>query len=255
MSLQSRSSRSAKRKAQRRAQRTLRAMLEEQKLSINNRPALRTLKPSVRKRLEKERAPRLWILPKNTTIHTKQGGSYAHASLLGLPTELRQTILLLSYDVNAMVVHTLQSTQRGECDRKNVTKALRGRITELSQVSHVLRIDMQYVGRAWQQQIEDLQSSDVQVRKAKALIPLPQGLYLPHIRSGAVVKGREKYSHKKRSAKCWYCNERHARTVTGCPRATENPQGWLGDTRAIGGWRSRERTKNSFTGTRTMFSD
>ena len=183
-------------------------------------------------------------------MNTKQGGPYAHASLLGLPAELRQTILLLSYDVNAMVVYTLQSTERGEGDSHNVATALRERITQLCQVSPVLRDDMQYVGRVWQQQIE---SSEVKIKEVKALIPLPQGLaHSPHGQSGVVMKGREKSLHKIRSAKCWYCNERHARTGTGCPRATENPQGWLEDTRAIGGWRS---TKDSFTGTKIVFSD
>ena len=250
MTAQSYSSKSDGRRAKRRAQRRarkLRVKLEKQKLFINNRPALRTLKPAVRKRLARERAPGLWILP---PMNTKQGGPYAHASLLGLPAELRQTILLLSYDVNAMVVHTLQSTERGEGDSHNVATALRERITQLCQVSPVLRDDMQYVGRVWQQQIE---SSEVKIKEVKALIPLPQGLaHSPHGQSGAVMKGREKSLHKIRSAKCWYCNERHARTGTGCPRATENPQGWLEDTRAIGGWRS---TKDSFTGTKIVFSD
>ena len=242
MTAQSHSLKSAGRRA-----RKLRVKLEKQRLSINNRPALRTLKPAVRKRLAKERAPGLWILP---PMNTKEGGPYAHASLLGLPAELRQTILLLSYDVNAMVVHTLQSTERGEGDSHNVATALRERITQLCQVSPVLRDDMQYVGRVWQQQIE---SSEVKIKEVKALIPLPQGLaHSPHGQSGAVMKGREKSLHKNRSAKCWYCNERHARTGAGCPRATENPQGWLEDTRAIGGWRS---TKDSFTGTKIVFSD
>jgi hypothetical protein len=254
MYVQSRISRSAERRAQRRARHRAQRKLRE--LSINNLTVLRTLKPSVRKRLAKERAPGLWILPKNTTSNIKQGGPYAHPSLLGLPAELRQKILLLSYDVNVMAVHALQSTERGECDRKNVTKTLRERITQLCQVSPVLRTDMQYVGRAWQQKIEDFESSDVKINKVKALMPLPQGLtYSPHRQSGVVVKDREKSLHKNRSAKCWYCNERHARTGTGCPKATQNPQGWLEDTRAISGWRSRKQTKNSFTGSKTVFND
>jgi hypothetical protein len=242
--------------AKRRVQRRLQVELENQKLFINNRPVLRTLKPSARKRLVKECAPRLWILPENHIINTKQGGPYPHASLLGLPAELRQTILLLSHDINAMVVRTLHGIAREEREGGNVPKALREQITQLCQVSRVLRTDMQYVGMAWRQQTENLLSSNITISRAKALIPLPHGLtYVPHRRSGEAVKGGEKRSHKKRSAKCWYCNERHTRDGTGCPRATKNPRGWMEDTRAVGGWRGKKQTKDSFTGTKIVFSE
>lgn len=71
----------------------------KQGFSISIQPTLRTLKLAPRKRLVRQRAASLWILPREADYHfgeTRQ--TYPRASLLSLPVELRQDILGMSYD-------------------------------------------------------------------------------------------------------------------------------------------------------------
>ncbi|EAT89543.2 hypothetical protein HBH56_016250 [Parastagonospora nodorum] len=77
------------------AQRRRREM-ENLKFRIEYFHEPRTLKRAARKELERERAPQLWIYPFKDLGHSA-GRIYSRASLLGLPTELRQQILYMSY--------------------------------------------------------------------------------------------------------------------------------------------------------------
>jgi hypothetical protein len=70
---------------------------EKTKLRIGHYE-LRTLKRSARKQVERERATQVQIIPWNDLPHST-GRGYPRASLLGLPTELRQNILYLSYSM------------------------------------------------------------------------------------------------------------------------------------------------------------
>jgi hypothetical protein len=72
---------------------------EQEKASLRiGHNELRTLKRSARKHIERERATHLQIFPWNDLPHSN-GRLYPRASLLGLPTELRQNILYLSYSM------------------------------------------------------------------------------------------------------------------------------------------------------------
>lgn len=85
-----------------------REALARRKLQISSGPILRSLKTAVRKALAKERASSLWILPADIDFHTMHQSHYAQASLLGLPAELRQKILLLSFDIRDIIPHSSQ---------------------------------------------------------------------------------------------------------------------------------------------------
>lgn len=69
------------------------------KAPITNQHRQRTLRPPVHRRLARERAPQLWKRPWVSDPAWRSGRTYPPASLLGLPAELRQQILYLSWDM------------------------------------------------------------------------------------------------------------------------------------------------------------
>lgn len=75
--------------------------LEKLKFCIENHHEPRTLKRAARKELDRERAPKLWIYPFKDLGHST-GRMYPRASLLGLPTELRQQIVYMSYPMEEL---------------------------------------------------------------------------------------------------------------------------------------------------------
>jgi hypothetical protein len=78
-----------------------RHQLRESRIRIDVTHELRTLKRSSRKQLERERAPGLWIFPRDSE---NLGGNGVHppASLLRLPPELRQEIVYMSYNIDEL---------------------------------------------------------------------------------------------------------------------------------------------------------
>ena len=66
---------------------------------VSKQQLRRTLKPSVRRKLERERAPSLWQRPWVSDLDWRAGRVYEEVSLLGLPAELRQRSLYLSLSI------------------------------------------------------------------------------------------------------------------------------------------------------------
>jgi hypothetical protein len=248
----------------------------------------RTLTGAARKQIEKERAPQLWIFPwmDQTHVGGDRGRRYPQASLLGLPTELRQHVLHLSYSMNDLVLDTevlrdarIQATKRTGDLRKrgstapatSMTEAmldrfhlqphegdlvtvLRRKIGELSRVSPLIRDDMQYVGKRWQTDLE------LHLDKPKLRVVSEGHAWLhatnatqpyPKKKKGAVVQGKKSGPCKKvRPPKCWDCTERHAIGDQVCPMARRDPEKWQKMTRKLGGRRGRSRVKPTFIGTK-----
>lgn len=164
----------AARNRRQREQRHRRQTLTNTKLSVPVQRDFRKLKPSTRRRLEKERARELWVLPGNIDLTTKVESTYPRAALLGLPAELRQMILLQSYDTRQMAEQVLIGTRVWKrlprtlrktlfhislykktflAQEQEIVSKLSNRFVELSQVSKILWKDMRYVGHQWQRQI------------------------------------------------------------------------------------------------------
>ncbi|KAH9869531.1 hypothetical protein IAQ61_006738 [Plenodomus lingam] len=74
----------------------------------------RTLKPSARRQIHRERAPHLWICPGIEDPVNARDTSYPRASLLSLPLEIRQQILYLSLDVRDMEAAARAEQATGE---------------------------------------------------------------------------------------------------------------------------------------------
>lgn len=114
-----------------------RKLAKATKLHISTHAAKnRTLKRGARKALHKKNAPYLWISPwTKDPFFRYEPRVYPAASLLGLPAELRQKIVLLTSD---------------PADLKGCTW---GDFTDwagnLSCLSPVLRLDMLYVRQVW----------------------------------------------------------------------------------------------------------
>jgi hypothetical protein len=159
----------------------------DSKIRIEPHHKLRTLKRSARNRLEKERAPQLWILPWHESQNPSKtpGRKYPQATLLGLPTELRQTILFESYSVLELIEDAEpfnkgrakklkrlptwfgpeSANRRIRMDKAMRTKfglnsyeseliaILSRKIGALCRVSPLVRSDMAYVSKRWREDL------------------------------------------------------------------------------------------------------
>lgn len=233
----------------------------------------------MRKQVEKERAPSLWILPQDARVAVKNASSFPRASLLGLPLEIRQKILLTSYDVGEMAKHEYKladtKSRRFSTYRKTFTEIfgrlerpltplgsaiidkVSDRITNLCCVSVAVRNDMRWVSKQWQSDIEAFlhKKIDENVLSFPEFVTTQGPLFTGRRQKSVVVKGDDRPLGGTRPGKCWYCTERHTPEQSGCPRANEDPEQWLRDTREVGGWRNKAQVKNSFQGTKVVFSD
>ena len=229
--------------------------LAKQKLQISSGPILRSLKGAARKQLIKERAPTLWILPADINFRRSHCSDYPKASLLGLPAELRQNILLLSFDVRVIVSEEMYYQPRRYRDKprdfrakkmRTVSKKLSNnphqrtmdrlndKVAELCQLHRIVSDDMRYIGRYWQRVIESITDKKIYVDALKFpdfAKPVPIPMYESKRKRGRFVKGDDRPLKGKRSGKCWYCTERH--DTSGCTRANENPQKWFQDTKPV----------------------
>ncbi|KAH6644351.1 hypothetical protein C7974DRAFT_18905 [Boeremia exigua] len=259
--------------AKRRYQKKLRQRphaLANKKFSIFSQPSLRSLKPSPRKKLENERAPSLWILPRDIDFRsTEHGVVHPSASFLGLPAELRQCILLLSYQFQPVPETKFGPRDKKLHMRKRHTESRRlltdqeyfnmcgvnDRIAELCRVCRVVCEDMQYVGKQWRSAAESsiLKKIDVDAFESPGYTLVQGPVY--SVKKAVVIQGNDRHLRGRRPGKCWYCTERHVAGQPRCPMATTDSQRWMQETRAIGGWRSRVHTSGLFQGTRVVFGD
>jgi hypothetical protein len=177
---------------------------------------LRTLKRSARKQLERQSAPLLWIFPGDGEHHPGGSGVHPPASLLGLPTELRQTILYMCYGMDELECDVAVSrpeenkrTRRLEWINRMAPKVrdkmgkgmvakfgLRSREGELvtflsrkvgvlSCISIVTRQDMHYVKKQWEADLENHIDREPTFRmhtpKPKVIAPGYEWLYAPDL--------------------------------------------------------------------------
>ncbi|KAF2823118.1 hypothetical protein CC86DRAFT_396585 [Ophiobolus disseminans] len=246
----------------------------------------RILKRSARKQLEKEHASQLWIFPWMGLVHTGSSREriYPQAHLLGLPTELRQHILHLSYSMKEVE----SDTKTFEQERKTV-RPLKGghatqqktmleqlqlkpheahlvtilgrRIGSLSQVSPIFCDDMKYVSKLWQRDLERHLNHSLQLRLDAPRIEGYDWLYAPNVaqpdsrqKEGHVIQAKSIGSGKRvRPPKCWYCTERHYNNDPVCPMARRDPKRWENMTKRVGGWREKPHVHPTFKGSRIVF--
>jgi hypothetical protein len=162
-----------------------RAQLRKSRVQIEKPFGLRTLKRAARKQIERERAPSLWIFPADGKRNLARSRVYPPATLLGLPTELRQNILRMSYSIEDLQddVAAIGQEDKKKAKRLDWAKAVSpilidkmgkamlakfglrsheceliialGRmISLLSCVSPLIHQDMYYVGKRWHIDLE-----------------------------------------------------------------------------------------------------
>jgi hypothetical protein len=176
---------------------------------------LRTLKRSARKQLERQSTPLLWIFPGDGAHHPSGSRVHPTASLLGLPTELRQTILYMTYCMEELERDVADSrpednkrTRRLEWINRMSPKVrdmmgkgmiakfglnsregelvtlLSRKVGILSCISILTRQDMHYVKKQWEADLEEYIDREPTFRihtkpKPKVIAPGYEWLYAP----------------------------------------------------------------------------
>ncbi|KAF1915788.1 hypothetical protein BDU57DRAFT_573134 [Ampelomyces quisqualis] len=259
-----------------------------QRINVSIQP--RTLKRSARKQLERGRASGLWILP---WLDSKQQGctgrSHPKASLLGLPSELRQTILYQSCYLGELKDDSSDYYTKPIKSRTNIKlparldtalldkfslsskegeliTTLRRKVGVLCRISPLIRQDMEYVCKLWQADLEELFDRDLAFRLYRPKYPRDlEGMEWLRTRSIAagshaeqkknVIRGKEQGGKKKRPQKCWYCTERHYGIDPVCPMARQDPQKWRQITKNVGGRRGNVAAKFTSKTQKIIFDD
>ncbi|KAJ4290234.1 hypothetical protein N0V90_010449 [Kalmusia sp. IMI 367209] len=198
-------------------------------------PFRRTLRLSARSQLRKEKLA-AYIHPWVRDLAFRlQPTAYPRASLLGLPKEIRQQILLLS------MPEMLGRKQSEYCQpffscpraaRSAKGKWLGKRIGELCVVSPVVRVDMAYVGGLWMKELLGDTKREGQ-GKVKKEGKVASG-WVERGRKGRVieVQTKKKMYREMRAQKCWYCEERHPIGDPACPLERREPAKWYFTTKA-----------------------
>jgi hypothetical protein len=272
---------SRKKNVRTREARKRRKAIVKQKLYISSQVPTRTLKPSARKQLARERAPSLYIYPSDKKPFAYPGREYPQASLLGLPAELRQLILYKAFDMGELenmvkqqkklnrqltVPEVRANKELKESQEKvlntNLTPTQRDfvtilgrRIRELRSLSPRSYQDMEYVKKLWQRRLENyikLQFSG-DIGAPTFAFPVADDRMLGT--KGRVEKGEYPSKLGRRLHRCWYCTERHLGCDPICPMEREDPERWHGLTKKVGGWRARMKPRTIFKGTRIVFGD
>jgi hypothetical protein len=146
---------------------------------------LRTLKRSARKQIERERASSLWIFPGDDNRNLAVSRAHSPASLLGLPTELRQKILCMSLEIEELEqdMATIREEDKKKAKRLDWAKTmspillskmdkamlakfglrwheselvvlLSRKISAFSSISPLIHQEMPYVAKQWQFDLE-----------------------------------------------------------------------------------------------------
>lgn len=269
-----------------------RRVITKERLRINVPVQLRTLKRSARKQLDKERAPSLWVLPWHESNQLGVGRVYPLASLLGLPSELRHKILYRSYRVEELKAEAKATyakkpgrakramasggQQRLDCEllaKFNLTTregelvaTLSTKVGILCRTSPLIRQDMEYICKWWQEDLEELLGRDLAFHLHRPKFPkVPEEMEWLHTPSiavalraegeGNVIKGKQRGGKRKRPQKCWYCTERHYGIDPVCPMVREDPNKWKEMTRKLGGRRGGKAAKTTAESRKIIFDD
>jgi hypothetical protein len=131
------------------------------------------------------------------------------------------------------------------------------RIMELRCVSQLVRLDMDYVRKVWQREMEEI----LELRAPKHslvgndLILTNDLTALNEGRNGAVIKAQKHGRFGRHPSKCWRCNERHEDGDPVCPIAREDPEQWHRLTTKVGGRRGTVQPTPIFEGKKVVFGD
>ncbi|KAJ4374781.1 hypothetical protein N0V83_001857 [Neocucurbitaria cava] len=274
-------------------------------VKINTATQLRTLKASERKKLERQREPLRQMMP---WVHDPSYRShervYYRATFLGLPSELRQKILYQSVHVASLgpgvdaEIEMRRDTVRTQpfkddrhgmlCDGQlsmlemenwdwadpvvALPTLLNARIGSLCTVAPLIRLDMQYVRKLWQKDLDEHIARELQQKQkaqaaAHAVIAEAEGVthYSELLRRTQKqrepneVKGRvsrQQPGVRRRPYKCWYCTKRHKDGDPVCPLARSDPEAWEKMTKKIGGWRGKlSESSGKLKNTKIVFED
>jgi hypothetical protein len=201
-----------------------RDQLRKSRIQIEKPFGIRTLKRAARKQIERERAPSLWIFPGDCRRNFGSSQMHPPASLFGLPTELRQKILHMSYSIEDLKHDTAVVRQE---DKKNAKRLdwvkamspillskmgkamvskfglrsqegelvtqLGRRISILSRISPIIHQDMHYVAKKWHVDLENhIEHDHLRIHQPKPKV-IPDGyewLFAPDV--GPLAPPRKK---------------------------------------------------------------
>ena len=209
---------------------------------INALPSyVRTLKKSRRTASHERKKPSQFIMPWVKDIkHRYQPRIVAAASLLGMPTEIRQRILLWTVDMVTMKAMTRQDM--GEW------------IGVLSGVAPLIRMDLTYhVSEVWKREKTALERSAEEKSGGHPVLGADLEMSVHRTRkNGKELKHKGQKTKRRRDPKCWHCDRRHASKGPACPPAMEDPKKWIEDTK-VSKVRKADRGKAKL-GTHTTFN-
>lgn len=222
-------------------------------------PVVRTLRRSAREAPYKTANPYQWIQPWiRDPFYKYSWTQYPDAHLLGLPAELRQTILDMS--LAPPPIHGVSRIFRAEL--------LCRRIGELCSVAPAMRVDMAYVGQQWiKKYIDSNRSFDLSAH----LVDLPKWFKEKRAKLVLMQKGirrkkkipvdegeNVKSGQKLRPKKCKHCCQRHPTGDPLCPLARQDPQLWRKLTKPLKSTSKRPRARGAcagFQGARAVFEE
>ena len=269
--------------------------MEKRKIRIESFHEPRTLKRAARKKLERERAPQLWIYPCKDLGHSA-GRVYPRASLLGLPTELRQQILYMSYpmeelerDLSAVIltrkrksllkwastaepVRVMKMEQHlrikfGLNDHEaDVVAVISRRIGVLSLISPLVAREVKHVCAQWKSDLDEHLGHKLHLRLDAPRFPIvPEGMEwlltpsftepLSKKKAGKVIQATRPTGTKKRPMKCWRCTERHYGKDPVCPMARSDPEKWQKMTKKLNGRGGKVDVVPTFKAKHVAFED
>jgi hypothetical protein len=236
----------------------------------------RTLTRSAREQMERERAPKLWIFPSDKFVYSVEGKAtaYPRASLLGLPKEIREQILIYSYSMEDLKRDTFAFNPTDKKAAKKVIKGgrlpldllgsksstlmakvtanskedqllemLHRRIGDYSRISPAIRQEMLYVAEQWHDCVVRFLEQERHKRANQppipaAVLPAP-GAPVERNSRGQIIKvAKQKSGKKLRPMKCWDCGRRHHGIDPICPMARDHPEKWLHMTKKVSGKRA-----------------
>ncbi|KAH8712284.1 hypothetical protein GQ44DRAFT_625348 [Phaeosphaeriaceae sp. PMI808] len=265
--------------------------LARKPLIIGKHQERRSLSRSARRKIGREHAVRLWIISEPDAMFSHIcDRTYPPATLLGLPRELRQRILYKSFDFDSFdalkcVTETFdrheqisdKSTKKVqlhdvELERMHIRpceedliRMLNCRAIDFSCVSPVLRVDMKYVKKQWQVDLENYIVQEVKKRlHASRLLAdgdpyrwvqnSPIVLYSRVGREqGKTIKVKCRLTKKSlRPLKCWYCTTRHPGSDPVCPMERQDPVKWEMLTKKICSSRRKVTIEPTFRGSRRV---
>ncbi len=160
----------------------------------------------------------MWVLHDDISFQsTEYKESYPTASLLGFSVELRQRLLVISYDLRRTEGASSQSLNREPRKKPHTairrdhtiydhctTSTVKDRIAELCKVCRVFSEDMQYVGKQWQHAVQ----ASMHVKTITGPLEFPEptiqgtGLYGGERQKGVVVQGDDRPFEGRGPRKC-----------------------------------------------------